>query len=111
MNRHTGTKLDSEQEHIRQAIADILLTPIGSRIERRDYGSQLYLLMDRPISNALLLQLVSASATALKKWEKRIEISQFTLNFNQDSQQLIAHLRYRHKQDNQMQQMSNIIIG
>ena len=41
MNRFTGEKITSETEHIKQSIADILLTPIGSRLQRRDYGSRI----------------------------------------------------------------------
>lgn len=39
MNRYTGETLKNESDHIKQSIADILLTPVGSRIQRREYGS------------------------------------------------------------------------
>ncbi len=34
MNRYTGETLKKESDHIKQSIADILLTPVGSRIQR-----------------------------------------------------------------------------
>jgi phage baseplate assembly protein W len=49
MNRQTGLSL-SEAEHIRQSVRDILVTPIGSRVMRRDYGSLLAAMIDRPQS-------------------------------------------------------------
>ncbi|MDE4029516.1 GPW/gp25 family protein, partial [Glaesserella parasuis] len=42
MNRNTGLTISDESEHIKQSIADILLTAKGSRVMRRTYGSNLY---------------------------------------------------------------------
>lgn len=39
MNRTTGKAL-SEDGHILQSLKDIVTTPIGSRVMRRDYGEQ-----------------------------------------------------------------------
>lgn len=91
MNKIDGTTLKNEQAHIRQSVADILQTPIGSRIQRRDYGSILPMLIDRPISHALALQIAAASIVALQKWEPRIEISGFKVRFSPDAKyQIIA---------------------
>ncbi len=38
MNRDTG-KAITETDHLRQSVRDILLTPQGSRLARREYGS------------------------------------------------------------------------
>ena len=40
MDRHTGLPI-SGIEHLRQSIADILSTPLGSRRQRMEYGSKL----------------------------------------------------------------------
>lgn len=82
MNRHTGERLDNEIEHIKQSIADILLTPKGTRIMRRTYGSNLYKLIDRPLSAGLMLQLSSACVMALTQWEKRISVNSFKVMMN-----------------------------
>ena len=79
MNRFTGEKITSETEHIKQSIADILLTPIGSRLQRRDYGSRIPELIDRPMNHALLLQLAASAVMALHKWEPRVTISHHNL--------------------------------
>lgn len=74
MNRSTGQML-SGVDHLRQSIEDILTTPIGSRVMRRDYGSRLYQLVDAPINRALLVEIYSATAEALIKWEPRFELT------------------------------------
>ena len=71
MNRYTGETLKNESDHIKQSIADILLTPVGSRIQRREYGSLI------PISHTLLLQLAACAVTAINRWEPRVQITQF----------------------------------
>ena len=74
MNRNTGRKL-SGVDHLRQSIVDILTTPIGSRVMRRDYGSRLYQLVDAPINRALFVEVYAATAEALVKWEPRFQLS------------------------------------
>lgn len=90
MNRHNGTLLKDENAHIRQSIADILLTPVGSRVMRRDYGSKLFELIDRPISMALALQLSAASVMALKKWEPRVEVTRFKVHVDPNQPSVIT---------------------
>jgi|GEM_PF-4022428 len=41
MDRFTGAPI-GERADIVQAVADILTTPIGTRVERRAYGSMLF---------------------------------------------------------------------
>ena len=47
MNSQTGLSI-SEVEHIRQSVRDILVTPVGSRVMRREYSSLLSALIDQP---------------------------------------------------------------
>lgn len=62
-------------DHLRQSIIDILTTPIGSRVMRRDYGSRLFELVDAPLNRPTLLNLYSATAEALAKWEPRFKLT------------------------------------
>ena len=80
LSRKTGQSLSSEIENIRQSVTDILTTPIGSRIMRRDYGSKVPDLIDQPMNGALILQLYSAIYTPILKWENRISIEQINIH-------------------------------
>jgi phage baseplate assembly protein W len=74
MSRNTGQLL-TEDDHIRQSVADILTTPIGSRVERRPYGSIIPDLIDHPYNAATRLRLMSATVIAIERWERRISIT------------------------------------
>ncbi|MFB9149523.1 GPW/gp25 family protein [Roseovarius ramblicola] len=71
----TGKRL-SGLDHLRQSIRDILTTPIGTRVMRRDYGSRLYQIVDAPLNAATRLDLFTATAEALATWEPRIEVDE-----------------------------------
>lgn len=73
MNAATGKPL-SGIDHLRQSIRDVLTTPIGSRVMRRSYGSRLYQLVDAPMNRGTLLQIYSATASALALWEPRFRL-------------------------------------
>ena len=75
MNRFDGRGL-SESQHISQSIQDILTTPLGSRVMRRDYGSSIFELIDQPQSAAIKLQIMAAAVIALTRWEPRIRITE-----------------------------------
>ncbi len=55
MNRNTGRTI-TDADHISQSMSDILRTPVGSRVMRRDYGSLLSSLIDQPQTPTLTLQ-------------------------------------------------------
>lgn len=73
INANTGARL-SGIEHLRQSIRDILTTPIGSRVMRRDYGSRLPDLIDAPLNRATLLDIYAATAEAIARWEPRLSL-------------------------------------
>jgi phage baseplate assembly protein W len=53
---------------LRQAIRDVLTTPIGSRVMRRTYGSVLFELVDAPMNRATIADIVAGAALALATW-------------------------------------------
>lgn len=59
-------------DHLKQSIRDILTTPLGSRVMRRDYGSRLFQLVDAPLNRGTIAQLYAATIEALLRWEPRI---------------------------------------
>ncbi|CAM3517918.1 baseplate assembly protein [Rouxiella silvae] len=71
MNSTTG-KACEDEAHLRQSIADILMTPLGSRVMRREYGSAIPSLIDEPDNDVTRLRLISAAVIALWRWEPRI---------------------------------------
>ena len=83
MHRHTGHPLTGV-DHIRQSVADILTTPLGTRLARRDYGSLLPMLIDQPLNGATRLRAMSAAVTALVRWEPRIRIGAVNFEVCQD---------------------------
>lgn len=82
LNPDTGRAL-TDEAHIARSIRDILTTPIGTRVMRRDYGSRIPDLIDQPMNGATLLRAASAAYMALLRWEPRIRIS--TLRFAPDA--------------------------
>lgn len=64
--------------HIRQSMRDILVTPVGSRVMRREYGSLLSALIDQPQTPALRLQIMAACYSAIQKWEPRVRLTTIT---------------------------------
>lgn len=75
MDAKTGRHL-AGADHLRQSIRDILLTPLGSRVMRRDYGSRLYELVDRPLNEDTTADIRIATVEALARWEPRVEVLQ-----------------------------------
>lgn len=71
----TGKSL-SGVDHLRQSLRDILTTPVGTRVMRRDYGSRLYQLVDAPLNRGTIMQLYAATAEAIRRWEPRFKITQ-----------------------------------
>ncbi len=79
MDVSTGKPIGDEA-HLAQSIADILSTPLGSRVMRRDYGSLLFELIDKPINGAIRMLLQAATAIALRRWEPRLRLTRVTLS-------------------------------
>ena len=71
----TNGRAVSELDHLRQSMRDILITPIGSRVMRRDYGSGLVDLIDQNLTPLTLAQIYAASVDALRKWEPRLRVT------------------------------------
>lgn len=74
MDAVTGKPL-AGRAHLRQSIDDILSTPIGSRVMRRDYGSALFELNDAPGNQLGRLRIFAATVDALRRWEPRLRLT------------------------------------
>ena len=74
MSRTDGRTI-TDTEHISQSLSDILRTPVGSRVMRREYGSLLFDMIDQPQTDALELQIKVAVYMAVLKWEPRVSLT------------------------------------
>ncbi|EBY5223562.1 baseplate assembly protein [Salmonella enterica subsp. enterica serovar Muenster] len=88
MSRNDGQAI-ADTDHLRQSVRDILLTPQGSRLARREYGSLLSALIDQPQNPALRLQIMSAVYVALNRWEPRLTLDSITISSNFDGSMVV----------------------
>lgn len=83
MNGQTGEPIEGDA-HLRQSIRDILATPIGSRVMRRDYGSRVMNLVDRPLNASTIAEIQAAIAMALTTQEPRIRLTRIQVDVSND---------------------------
>lgn len=81
MNRDTGRTI-SDAEHISQSVTDIITTPIGSRVMRRNYGSYVPHLLDSPQNAVTRMRLIAATVMALTEFEPRIRVRKIEIYAN-----------------------------
>lgn len=91
MSRQSGLSID-QTDHILQSVRDILTTPIGSRVMRRDYGSLLPFLIDSPLNAYFMMQLRASVIHALMRWESRVKPIRIELLTDHQASQGIATL-------------------
>ena len=78
MNRWTGAPIDG-WEDVEQSVQDIVTTPIGTRVMRRDYGCNLGPLLDQPGSQQRLAAVTMAIVVALNRWEPRFQLTNIAI--------------------------------
>ncbi|ELV2795560.1 GPW/gp25 family protein [Enterobacter ludwigii] len=91
MNSQTGLSI-SEVEHIQQSVRDILVTPVCSRVMRREYGSLLSQMIDQPQTPALRLQIMAACYSAIQKREPRISLTTITFEWSETGSGLYVNI-------------------
>lgn len=79
MDATTGNPL-SGTAYLAQSLGDILSTPLGTRVMRRDYGSLLFSLIDRPLNAATAMLMRAAVVDAIARWQPRLTVSRATLS-------------------------------
>jgi len=83
MNSSTGGSM-ALLDHIRQSVRDILMTPLRSRVFRREYGSEIPELIDQPLNGVTVMRIYATVAYRLALWEPRITLSAVNLNRDAD---------------------------
>ena len=76
-NAKTG-KAISGIDNLRQRIRDVILTPLLSRCQRRNYGSVVPSLIDAPINQMTLAQIYYGVAIAVVQWSPDFTLQQGT---------------------------------
>ena len=66
--------------HCIQSIKDILTTPIGTRVMRRQYGCALHEFIDAPMNDETILRIIAAAADALDRWEPRFRLQRLIVD-------------------------------
>lgn len=99
VNNRTGKRL-SGSDHLRQSVSDILTTPVGSRVLVRDYGSDLFSLVDNPRDDLTRLRIIAASATALARWETRLKVTRVLVSFPEGESGFVLDIEGINKETN-----------
>lgn len=108
MSRETGKQIDLS-EHINQSITDILTTPIGSRLQRRQYGSYLFELIDSAGNEAGQLRLLAAAVDAVNQWEPRVMLENAELSVAMNGQMTLDYTaKLRHSPEKSITQQANL---
>lgn len=66
--------LISPEAYLVQSIGDILSTATGTRVMRREYGSDVPKLIDAPVNSETVVDVFQAVAEALDRWEPRFRL-------------------------------------
>lgn len=110
ISRETGANI-TRNEHIQQSILDILTTRIGMRVMRREYGSLLPDLVDKPNNDETIMQMMSATVIAIAIWEPRISTSY--VNFSETTMQGVLNIEIEAtiKETNEMFSMNQNLFS
>ncbi len=71
---------------LRQRVENILRTPPESMVLHRDYGSELFALIDAPLTESVRMLIITATVNALDEWEPELQTTRVT--FPGDSEQV-----------------------
>jgi uncharacterized protein len=94
----------SGPEKLKENIKCILLTGIGERVMRRDYGGGLRQLVHDPNNDVLRSIVQHQIAKAIEQWEPRVQIQGLTVSTDEGT--LYIEVRYLIRQTYQVQSLS-----
>lgn len=109
MDKATGRPLVG-LAHLRQSIADILTTPVGSRVMRRDYGSRLFERTDAPITGELVAEIYADVVEALFNYEPRFEVAAVSV-VSIDKGKIVLDLEGKYLPTGEVIKLENLTIS
>jgi len=84
----TGT-LISGVAHVRQSLSRIVLTRLGTRTQRRNFGTNILPLVSAPGNDATRVKTIAIIAKAILTWEPRVKLSHILFNVDFDGRGVI----------------------
>ena len=78
LNIHTGEQIDGDAE-VFQSLGVLFRSDVGCLLLDREYGSELPRMIDSPIDGSTELQLFSAVADCVDKYEPRFQLERVTI--------------------------------
>ena len=79
LNHETGGSVEG-WDSVLQSLQTILSTRVNTRVFRREFGSDVPLLIDAPMNDQSIVALYVAVAEAIERWEPRFELSDVKLH-------------------------------
>lgn len=73
-------------DHVRQCLTRIILTRIGTRTQRRAFGSDFFKFVSAAGNEATRLKLITVIAQSVLKWEPRVKLTRVLFNLDMDGQ-------------------------
>ncbi len=107
----TTSKHLGDLEHLRQSIRDILTTRIGTRVQRRTYGSRLPELIDTPSHPERAVEWYAATAEALEQWEPRFRLTRVRIASVSQAGVIVLDLEGEYLPGGQVITLEGIHIG
>ncbi|MDE5602442.1 MAG: GPW/gp25 family protein [Helicobacter sp.] len=77
--------MKTHQVSLEESLKRILETPLGSRVMLPEFGSKLFLLVDRKLDESFKLDFYRYVAEAIDRWEPRIKLERVALEDVRDS--------------------------
>lgn len=110
ISRTTGKTL-TDFEHMVESIQTILTTPIGSRYFNREFGSDLFDLIDGPINEDTKIDIYAEVIGAIEKWEPRFKVDSVEVN-DEDGQngKITINLQGIYVPENKLIKLENLRI-
>ena len=99
-----GVAQESGGEKLKENIIHILLTGVGERVMRRDYGGGIRQLVHDPNNDALRAIVQHQIAKSISQWEPRVLLQSVTVTVQGGT--LIANLQYIIRRTQQPQSLS-----
>lgn len=72
MSREDGSPITDETIYLKQSIYDLINTTVGSRVMRRNYGTNIMDFIDAPINELMLIRIQAYLASIILFQEKNI---------------------------------------